>query len=134
MRYTDFDHSIDTHTESRSYDILVSTSVLIVLHKIVILINSPTKSRTYNTQFLTSVSIVLHRVGLTTHWSQLVYQQSYKMQDLRYNGLDHRVDIPIVEQNQRFVELKSTKIVQQDFQDYRFLVLSHVGILIRTPN
>ena len=44
------------------------------------------------------------------HWSRLVYQQFYEKQNLQYTGLDHRIDSPIVEQDQWFVGLKTTKM------------------------
>ena len=65
---------------------------------------------TYETLVLTTVSIVLHKVGLTTHLSRLVYRLSYKKKNLRYTGLDHGIDSPTGEYDQRFVGLKTTKI------------------------
>ena len=50
-------------------------------------INIPTKSRTNDTLVSFSVSVFPQKVGLTTHWPRLVYQQSYKKQDLRNVGL-----------------------------------------------
>ena len=73
-------------------------------------IDCPAKSRTYDTLVLTTVSIVLHKVGLTMHLSRLVYRLSYKKQGLRYTGLNHRMDSPIGEEDQRFVGLKTARI------------------------
>ena len=42
-------------------------------------------------------------------WSRLVYEQSYKQQDLQYTGLCHRINSPTVEQDQRFVGLKTAE-------------------------
>ena len=36
--------------------------------------------------------LVLQKVGLMTHWSRLLYRQSYKKQDLRYTSLDYCID------------------------------------------
>ena len=66
----------------------------------------------------TSVSIVLQKVGLTTHWSRLVYQQSYKIQVLRYTILDHRTGSPAVEQDHR----TGSPAVEQD---QRYTILDH---------
>ena len=110
---------INSKTDSRTNDILVSTRVSIFLQKVGLTIHwsrlvyrqsykkqdfryagldqyidSPTKSRTYDTLVSTSVSIILQKVGLTIHWSQLVYPYSYKNQDLRYTRLIWCIDSP----------------------------------------
>ena len=43
------------------------------------------------------------------HWSRLVYEQSYKQQDLQYTGPCHHINSPTVEQDQRFVGLKTAE-------------------------
>ena len=53
-----------------------------------------TDSRSDDTLVVNGVSIVLQKVGLTIYWCQIVHQQSYKKQDLRYTDLDWCMDCP----------------------------------------
>ena len=116
LRDTGLDQCINSPTKSRTYDLLVSSSVLIVL-------------------VLSSVSTVLQKVGLTIHWSRLVYRQSYKKKDLRYTGLDQCINSPTKKQDLRYTGLDQcidspTKSRTYDtlFQTKVSIVLHNVGL------
>ena len=98
-------------------------------------INSPTKSRTYDLLVPGSVLIVPQKVGLTIHWSRLVYRQSYKKKDLRYTGLDQCINSPTKKQDLRYTGLDQcidnpTKSRTYDtlFQTKVSIVLHNVGL------
>ena len=78
---TGFDQCIDSAIKCRTNDTILLNGAF-------------TGSRSDDTVVLTSVSIVLQKVGLIIYWCRIVYQQSYKKQDLIYTCLYWCIDIP----------------------------------------